>query len=113
MRKLVFCFCLFFASCGGEEEKPDYIYSVEKMNMILTEIHLVDKALVNARIRMDTATVLYHNHYLPEICEKYGVTKAGIDSSLKYYIENVEDKEGFQRIYESVVDSLSVLEIRK
>ncbi len=112
MRNLIFVAIILstISSCGSEQ-RPDDIYSMEKMKNVLTEIHLVDRALNAARVRMDTATVLYHKHYLPKICKKHDVTPEGIERSLEYYIKRVDEGQEFQEIYDMVTDSLNKLEI--
>lgn len=115
MRKLLMIVCgVIVMSCSSDHNPiaQKDVYSVEKMEEVLLDIHMVEKALQLENVALDTAIAIYHQHYLPEICKRHQVTEEGINTSLRYYLYEIEDEEGMQKIYELITDTLSILEVK-
>lgn len=100
---LLFFLVIMPLSCHrGESSGKKEIIGEDKMVNLLTEIHLADAILskdVNTLDhRKDMALYFY-----PSVLEKYGVTRAQMDSSVSYYIRNPKI---YLRIYEKVLKEL-------
>jgi len=73
-----------------------------KMTQVLVETHLADAILYTDESRADEKRDKSLFYY-PSILEKYGITKAQMDSSVVWYMKH---PEAYARIYENVVKDL-------
>jgi uncharacterized lipoprotein NlpE involved in copper resistance len=92
---------LTLACCNRQAHSKDII-SEEKMVSLLVETHLSDAILAK-----DPATVDHKRdmalYVYPSVMEKYGITRAQMDSSVAYYVRNPKI---FVRIYDKVIKEL-------
>ena len=89
------------ASCSRQTRSADII-DEEKMVSLLVETHLADALLAKdpATVDQKRDKALY---VYPSVLEKYGITRAQMDSSVAYYIRNPKI---FVRIYDKTVKVL-------
>jgi len=88
--------------CNTRQARPADIIGEEKMVQLLVETHLADALLAKDPATMDAKRdkALY---VYPSVLEKYGITRAQMDSSVSYYIRN---PKVFVRIYDKTVKEL-------
>ncbi|MFA6126648.1 MAG: DUF4296 domain-containing protein [Bacteroidales bacterium] len=96
-------FLLTLNSCGDNRKKTELgILPEKKMTELLVETHLADAILFIENSRADEK----HDKglfYYPSILEKYGITKAQMDSSVSWYMRH---PEAYSRIYDQVIKEL-------
>lgn len=107
MNKLIIVFFLiFFAACSQKEESestPPHIINDTVMAEIISEIHLLD-----AVATLQTAEPVNFGRVKPDsivksILLKHHITKAQLDTSMKYYSFNPQK---FSLIYEKAINNL-------
>jgi hypothetical protein len=94
-------------SCRDKKASPSPgILSEKQMTDLLVETHLADAMLFvdDSRGGEKRDKALY---YYPSILEKYGITKARMDSSVAWYIRN---PEAYARIYGNVIRELDKIQ---
>nr|WP_262918116.1 DUF4296 domain-containing protein [Pontibacter sp. E15-1] len=80
----------------------------QKMVRILADIHTAEAVIEHNVSYPDTALVLYSEQQA-DILKKYGVKPQAFEDSYRYYLTHIEEMD---KLYEVVVDSLSVRESR-
>ena len=76
---------------------------IDHPKMVKTEIHLLEAKIEAIKIYpADSARVIY-DHYESLLFEDLGITIEKYEESFNYYLENPNE---FEKIYETVVDSL-------
>lgn len=106
-RTLLSALLLILSSCMEKDAKPDQLIPVEKMKMILTDIHYAD-AYAYQEFRADSIYRAAAGMYL-EIFEKYNVDTAVFNQSFTYYVQH---PELLDKMYEAMIDSLNAREGR-
>lgn len=110
---LIFSFFVFiamFCACSGhhDESAPSQVISADsviepaKMVLILSDVHVVEAALVlerNEGIQKADQSAFYYR----KIFEKYHITRNRYDQSLAYYRQ---DPEFFSNMYGEVIRNL-------
>jgi hypothetical protein len=94
---------LVLNSCESSRSKSKSgILSEKKMIELLVDTHLSDAILYTDNSRSDEKRdkALF---FYPSVLEKHGITKAGMDSSVVWYMRN---PEAFARIYQQVIKEL-------
>lgn len=94
---------LLLNSCSHERMKARKgIIPEDKMAELLIDTHLADAILFvdisQTDIKRDRTL-----YYYPSILEKYGITKAQMDSSVAWYVRN---PDAYARIYDQVIKDL-------
>lgn len=110
MKKLFFIllFGLFIQACTSPvEPAPDDVISARKMTSILVDIHVAEARVERLGITTDTAAVHFRK-LQQEVYRKHQITEEQFNKSYNYYMHNVSELD---KIYEKVVDSLSVNEV--
>lgn len=77
------------------------------MTAILVDIHVAESRVENMGLPHDTGTV-YYQKLQQDIFKKHQVKPDAFYKSYDYYVTNVSELD---KIYEKVVDSLSVKEV--
>ena len=96
--------CLLLFSCAEEKTKiPDGILSIEKMRIILADLHFLEISVEDSYKNKKDQKLAYFNHYELELMKKHNITKSEFDSSYVYYARNIELMD---EIYSQIVDSL-------
>ncbi|MDQ3395216.1 MAG: DUF4296 domain-containing protein [Bacteroidota bacterium] len=106
--KYIFFFLLITLafSCDRKKATPAGIIPQEKMVGIFIDMHITESKISALNLKRDSTRILF-KHYEQEVLNKHNVAKEIYLESFKYYTENVNDME---RIYDAVIDSLSLRE---
>ncbi|WP_345160107.1 DUF4296 domain-containing protein [Pontibacter saemangeumensis] len=107
--KRLFCilFCLCLLSCQQQnEDKPENMIPQQKMVRILADIHTAEAQLERNVSYPDTALVMFADQQT-DILKKHGVGKQAFKDTYRYYLTHLEEMD---KLYEMIVDSLSVRE---
>lgn len=94
-------------ACAPEEQipEPEGLLSQEQMVEVMTDIHLIEGARTGLVIMGDTVGGV--NEHYKAFFEKHHVSQNQFDSSFVYYSKK---PEVFDKIYERVIENLSVIE---
>jgi hypothetical protein len=95
-------FILLLSCSRGVPADNTAIISEEKMVNLLIESHLADAILSKDESSLDRRKDMALYFY-PSVLEKYGVTRAQMDSSVSYYIRH---PKVYLRIYDKVLAQL-------
>jgi hypothetical protein len=99
---------LFLQACTSPlDPAPADLIPEKKMTAILVDIHVAESRVENLGLPHDTASV-YFQRLQQEIFKKHKVKPEKFYKSFDYYVMNVSELD---KIYEKVVDSLSVKEV--
>ncbi len=90
----------------ANEPKPANLLTEEQMTRILIDVHLVEAQIENAGMPLDSGETVYRKMHR-DILRKYKVKEADFNTSYQYYLRNLS---GLDKIYEKVIDSLTVRE---
>jgi predicted small lipoprotein YifL len=94
---------LILDSCAGSGRKSRLeIIPEDKMAELLIDTHLAD-AILFTDISLTDVKRERALYYYPSVLDKYGITKAQMDSSVAWYVRN---PEAYARIYDKVVKDL-------
>lgn len=80
----------------------------EKMVQILADVHTREAQIERAVVYPDTALMIF-NREKKLILENYGVSEQQFKDTYKYYLDNVE---AMDKLYETIIDTLSVRETK-
>jgi hypothetical protein len=106
MRKAFFIFLLVAASCIRPEDPPVNLIPKDTMSQLLIDIHLAEAKIALRGINPDTAQLLYEAQKR-KIYKTHNITPERFQESFEYYSRNLEE---FDKVYQVVVDSLSLRE---
>lgn len=98
---------LLQACTSPVEPAPADIIPEKKMTAILVDIHIAESRIENMGLPYDTGAV-YYQRLQQQIFKKHQVAPDKFFNSYDYYVRNVSELD---KIYEKVVDSLSVKEV--
>lgn len=102
---VVFISALWSCSGHGDNSAPaqvvitDSVIEPAKMALILSDVHVVEAALVLER-NEDVQQADHSDFYYGKIFEKYHITRNRYDQSLAYYRQN---PELFAKMYDEVI----------
>lgn len=108
MKNSFLIFLLLCGACIKPETPPADVIPKDTMVRILTDIHIAEAKVANMPLPLDSS-YLYYGKYKMEIYSKYGIGPERFDRSFDYYVRNLKEMD---KIYEVVVDSLSLMEGR-
>ncbi|WP_157593301.1 DUF4296 domain-containing protein [Rufibacter tibetensis] len=95
-------------SCTPEEEKPADLISEEKMTRIMIDVQLTEAVIGRSFPNYDSSRVAYKQaHKL--ILKRHAVSDSAFKHSYDFYLSKPEQLD---KIYEVVLDSLSVREAK-
>jgi hypothetical protein len=97
----------FFACQDGKKntaEKPNNLVSPQKMEQMLSELHIVDALINQKNLSADSAKKLSTDYY-DFIYRKYAVTANDFNNSFQYYLHNPADMDS---IYLKVLENLNM-----
>lgn len=110
--KKAFLFLLFsssvFACTSPVSPAPDDLIPTEKMTSILVDVHVAEARIESMGLMLDTGAVHYKK-LQQEIFKKHNISEKTFQKSYKHYLDNVSELD---KIYEKVVDSLSLAETK-
>lgn len=99
---------LLFQFCTSPvDPRPADVIPEKKMTDILLDIHIAEARIENMGLPYDTSAV-YYQQQQEEIFKKHQVSADKFFKSYDYYVDNISVLD---KIYEKVVDSLSVKEM--
>ncbi len=78
------------------------------MIRILADVHTAEARVERALTYPDTALMTF-NHYQKEILNQHEVSEEQFRSTYRYYLENIAEMD---RLYEVIIDTLSIRESR-
>ena len=105
---LAILFLILTQACTSPvEPAPADVLSPRKMTGIMVDIHVAESRIETMGLVSDTAAVYFKNMQ-DEIFKKHQITEQQFYKSYDYYLHNVSELD---KIYEKVVDSLSVTEV--
>jgi len=108
VKKYVWVLMAFLLLGCENEEIPSYILSSDKMTNVLMDIHIAEAKTIMRGLPPDSGKMLFRL-YEDSVFKKHHITRAKFDSSYKYYTSHMDV---FNKVYASVVDSLSLREAR-
>ncbi|WP_205504395.1 DUF4296 domain-containing protein [Rufibacter psychrotolerans] len=95
-------------ACSQDSGKPADLIPEEKMTRIMLDIHLTEAAVGRTHRDVDTSRVAYREaHKL--ILKRHAVSDSAFKHSYDYYLAHPEKMD---KIYEVVLDSLSIREAK-
>lgn len=97
--------CVLTLSLTACSNRPDGVLSSSEMSDYLTDLHVLEGAMVHKGMQIDPndrRPVYYYN----ALFQKHGITKAQFDSSLVWYAKNPKQ---FERVYARVIQNLDQL----
>jgi Cu2+-containing amine oxidase len=108
--QFVFLLGLVLISCSRDKAIPDSpalvsadsLISPEKMILIMSDVHLVEAAMMLQRSENEE-TAIGTDPYYPGIFEKYHISQTRYDQNLAFYRQNPEN---FAKMYDRVIDIL-------
>jgi hypothetical protein len=104
-----FAIVLPWASCGEKDqssELPAYVIDRKTLTAIITDIHLIEAALVEKQHQGALSFELSEIYY-DTLLAKYSVTRAQLDSSIAHYGRNPAILDA---IYVNVITNLSKIQ---
>jgi hypothetical protein len=105
---LIFLAGLLLQACTSPiDPAPAGLIPEKKMTAILVDIHIAEARIENLGLPQDTGSVHYQR-LQQELFKKHKITADRFYKSFDYYVTNVSELD---KIYEKVVDSLSVKEV--
>lgn len=94
-----------FSSCK-KEEKPTGILSEPQLKRVMVELYLAEARLNSKALSRDSALKLF-KPFEEKYLEKMGIQDSVLQKTYQYYYDHPEELE---RVYDAVIDSLSLLE---
>ena len=109
MRKLFFVLLLTgtFGCAGKKAKMPAGLLEPGQLTSILADIHILESRVEAMQLHPDTAQV-YFKRRQEDVFKKHGISKKQFDRTYDYYLE---DLVNLDKIYEALVDTLSMREI--
>jgi hypothetical protein len=104
---LVAASLLFYTCTSPISPPPPNLLSEKKMTGSLFDLHVAEARIERMGIMLDTGSV-YYKELQGRILKKHGVTPAAFYKSYDYYLQNVSELD---KIYEKVIDSLTLQEV--
>ncbi|QHL86203.1 DUF4296 domain-containing protein [Nibribacter ruber] len=103
-----FLLSLVLLGCAPEVKTPADLVSEDKMTSVLLDVHLAEARIGRTILQYDTSRMVF-KHVQKEILKKHQLTDSSFRHSYDYYLDN---PALLDRIYEKVLDSLSLMEAK-
>lgn len=101
-----FALLLLFASCSNIQNKPAVLINKDTMVNIITDMHLGDAILISPAVQQKPFKINSEKFY-NQIIGKHNINKKTFEENINYYSN---DTAQFKKIYEDVIQRLSLLE---
>ena len=110
MKKLFLAFCsVALLGCSEEKAKlPADLLPPAKITSILADIHIAESRVELMRVSPDTANVVF-KRLQKDIFKKHKVSEAEFTKTYNYYLDNIG---ALDKVYEGLVDTLTMREVR-
>ena len=89
---------LALTGCIKETEIPEHFIQKEEMSMIMADLIVAENVCYSLNLSKDSTTIIFQDHYKPNVLVKYNKSISEFDSSLQFYTEHPE-------VFKSVTDS--------
>ena len=109
MKKYLFILALIVSCRQQKETPPAYVLPIEKMVPLMIDIHLVEAAISSKNIARDSSVLLY-SLYEKDVFKKHNISDSIYRKNFDYYTSHPAMMD---KLYEMVVDSLSLREEQK
>ncbi len=96
---------LIFSACQ-KEKRPEGVLSPEELSKLMVELYLAEARIGGQNMAKDTA-MKYFIPFEEKLKGRHGVSDSIIRITYQYYISHPEELE---KIYDSVIDTLSLRE---
>jgi hypothetical protein len=103
---LIFTLLTLVCCSPAGEPKPTNLLSEEQMTRLMIDVHLAEAQVENAGLPLDSGEAVFRKMQ-QQIFQKHRVKEADFNTSYQYYLRNLN---GLDKIYEKVIDSLTVRE---
>jgi hypothetical protein len=97
---------LLIFGCSNEKSIPKGIISEDSLVQIIVDMHLGDAILIDPSTQQ-RQFVINKTEFYNAILKKHSITKAEFKKNVNFYSDNPEK---FDKIYERVVEELTVLQ---
>lgn len=95
--------------CGSKEPKrPEGLLPEAKMVQLLADVHIAEARIESRIVYPDTALMVF-NREQQQIFEEHGVAPEDFRKTYQFYLENLSQMD---RLYEVILDTLSVREAK-
>ena len=98
---------LFYTCTSPISPPPPNLIPEKKMTGILFDLHVAEARIERMGIMLDTGAI-YYKELQGKILKKHGVSQKEFYKSYDYYLQNISELD---KIYEKVIDSLTVQEV--
>ncbi len=107
---LIVFLIIFLTNCGNSKTNiPENILSREKMRAILIDIHLLEGKISESGYANNDTAIFNYTKESDIIWKKHKIDSVRFRKSFKYYSENTKV---FAQIYQEIIDSLSLKEVK-
>jgi len=94
-------------ACSNEDKKPPKgIYDTQQIAVFLKDLYILEMKVKELRLSEDSTKKVFA-YYEQELYKKHNLSDSIYHESFKHYINDIQ---GLSKIYEIVVDSLSLEE---
>jgi hypothetical protein len=107
--KYIFLIIVLLSACqknGGQLETPTNVLNEEQMVSFLIDLHMTEANISSMNFNRDSSMKIF-NTIDESLYSKHQTSDTIVQKSLKYYAQN---PEVYDRIYEAVIDSLTVIQ---
>ena len=110
VKKLFLAFCFVgLLGCGDKKAKlPAGLLPPDKITSILADIHIAESRVELMHVSPDTANVVFRRLEL-DIFKKHKVSEPEFTKTYNYYLEHIG---ALDKVYEGLVDTLTMREVR-
>jgi hypothetical protein len=106
---IVILLTVLLGACSGSQDDKQEILSREQMVKMLIQIHLLEAKVQQLPLPHDSVRQVYA-HFENKLFEQEGISREQYELTYMYYADRPKN---FEKIYQNVLDSLTVLENRK
>lgn len=99
-------FYFLFSGCSQNEKINKDVISKDSLISVIVDMHLGDAILMEPSFQAKQM-VINKPEYYSAILQKHSLTKENFQKSLDYYSQ---DPEGFEKIYDNVIEKLTQLQ---
>lgn len=89
-----------------QETKPTGVLTPEEMAKVMVDLYLAEARLGDRMLVKDSARKLFMP-FEQQLLDKYNLPDSTVFKSYQYYLDHPDE---FERIYDSVIDTLNLLE---
>lgn len=99
-------FFLLFFGCSNNNSIPKDLLSEDTLIQVIVDMHIADAILIEPSVQQKQM-VINKNKFYNTILNKHSLTSEEFQKNLNFYSDNPEK---FDKIYERVIEELSVIQ---